>query len=56
MTFFEWKTNLLLSVEEFTKFWEDGHVADQKQFPADMYEGDWDEQFEYFQDRLENEE
>lgn len=48
MTFEQYMTELRKAVEEFEIYWRESNAESPEEFPLEMAEGDWDEQFHFF--------
>jgi len=39
-------------LEAFCKYWKSLHLEDPENFPLEIESGDWDEQFDFFQEEV----
>ena len=44
----EWVEQLTEDLEDFANWWLDHVQRDEKDFPLELWHGDWDEQFDLF--------
>lgn len=46
-----WVTKEIEDLKKFVEFWKEGNKTDPLGFPITLHQGDWDEQFAFWQDQ-----